>query len=183
MLVPAQRIVVYGVTGSGKSTAALRIGDRLGLPVTLIDELTWLPGWVARPVEEQRDAVATVAAGERWVIDSLYGSMLGLVLPRAELIVGLDYPRALSLWRLVRRTARRAATGEPACNGNRETWRRALGRDSIIRWHFRSWKRKRVRMRAWAHDPAMPPVLLFERPGQLDAWIAALPSGLPERPR
>ena len=38
------RVLVYGVTGSGKTTAALAIGARTGLPVTLVDELTWLPG-------------------------------------------------------------------------------------------------------------------------------------------
>ena len=39
-------VLVHGVTGSGKSTAALAIGARTGHPVTLVDELTWLPGWV-----------------------------------------------------------------------------------------------------------------------------------------
>ena len=34
----ADRILVYGVTGSGKSTAALRIGEVTGLPVTLVDD-------------------------------------------------------------------------------------------------------------------------------------------------
>ena len=28
------RILVYGVTGSGKSTGAIKIGERTGLPVT-----------------------------------------------------------------------------------------------------------------------------------------------------
>ena len=41
-----RRILVYGVTGSGKSTAAARLGAVTGLPVHLADELTWLPGWV-----------------------------------------------------------------------------------------------------------------------------------------
>jgi shikimate kinase len=34
-----QRIVVYGVAGSGKSTMARRIADRLGLPYHDVDEL------------------------------------------------------------------------------------------------------------------------------------------------
>lgn len=40
----AKRVLVYGVTGSGKSTAAVVIGARLGLPVHLADdEFGWLP--------------------------------------------------------------------------------------------------------------------------------------------
>ena len=96
------RVLVYGVTGSGKSTAALAIGARTGHPVTLVDELTWLPGWVPVDGEAQRELVSEVVAGERWLLDSAYGAWLDLVLPRAELVVGLDYPRWLSLGRQAR---------------------------------------------------------------------------------
>jgi adenylate kinase family enzyme len=171
---PPDRILLYGVTGSGKSTAALAVGARTGLPVTLVDELTWLPGWV--PVEEsvQRDVIGEIVAGERWVLDSSYGDWLGFVLPRAQLVVGLDYPRWLSLSRLVRRTVAGAITREPRCNGNVESWRNMLSRKSIIRWHFQSFARKRERMRAWAASPDGPEVLLFRHPRELEAWLASL---------
>lgn len=165
------RVLVYGVTGSGKSTAALAIGGRTGLPVTLVDELTWLPGWVPVEGAVQRELIGGIVAGERWVLDSSYGAWLDLVLPRVQLVVGLDYPRWLSLLRLARRTVSGAVTKEPRCNGNVESWRNMLSRDSILLWHFRSFARKRDRMRAWAADPAMPPVLLFRRPRELEAWL------------
>ena len=170
-MTPPDRILVYGVTGSGKSTAALASGARTGLPVTLVDELTWLPGWV--PVEEsvQREVIGEIVAGERWVLDSSYGDWLGFVLPRAQLVVGLDYPRWLSLSRLVRRTVSGAITREPRCNGNVESWRNMLSRKSIIRWHFQSFARKRERMRAWAASPDGPEVLLFRHPRELEAWL------------
>jgi len=112
------RVLVHGVTGSGKSTAALAIGARTGHPVTLVDELTWLPGWVPVDGEVQRELIGEVVAGERWLLDSAYGDWLDVVLPHAELVVGLDYPRWLSLGRLVRRTVSAAITKEPRCNGN-----------------------------------------------------------------
>jgi adenylate kinase family enzyme len=168
------RVLVYGVTGSGKSTAAVAIGARTGLPLTLVDELTWLPGWVPVDAAVQREMIGEIVAGERWLLDTAYGAHLDLVLPRAELVVGLDYPRWLSLARLVRRTVSRVVTQEPMCNGNVETWRQVFARDSIIVWHFRSFARKRARMRAWAVTPDGPEVVLFRRPRELEAWIAGL---------
>jgi adenylate kinase family enzyme len=169
-----RRILLHGCTGSGKSTAAARIAERLGLPLILADDIGWLPGWVSRSEDEQRAMVAAATAGEAWVLDSTYSRWRDAVTGNPDVILGLDYPRWLSLQRLLRRTARRVVTREAVCNGNVETLRTALGRDSIIRWHFRSWKRKRVTMRAWAADPSAPPTLLFRRPAELEAWIAGL---------
>ena len=96
-------------TGSGKSTAALRIGEVTGLLVTL------------------------VTAQDRWVLDSSYGAWLDIVLPRVQLVVGLDYPRWFSLQRLIRLTAHGIVTGAQRCNGNTESLANALSRNSIVR--------------------------------------------------
>lgn len=162
------------MTGSGKSTCATNLGARTGLPVVLVDELTWQPGWVPVPEEEQRRVFAEIAAGERWVLDSSYSAWLDLVLPRADLVLGLDYPRWLSLQRLVRRSLLRLVDRRPVCNGNTETWRALLSGDSIVVWHFRSFTRKRTRMRAWAATPDGPDVLLFSRPRHLEAWLRSV---------
>ncbi len=168
----ACRILVYGVTGSGKSTAASRIADRTGLPLTLVDELTWQPEWVPMPDEQQRQVFAAIAGGDRWVLDTAYGAWLDLVLPRTQLVVALDYPRWFSLRRLVGRTVARAVDKRPICNGNVQDWHRIWGRDSIIRWHFRSFARKRRRMRAWEAAPDGPPVILIHRPKELEILMS-----------
>ncbi|CUR60574.1 hypothetical protein NOCA1210178 [metagenome] len=99
------------------------------------------------PVEEsaQREVIGRIVAGERWILDSSYGAWVDLVLPRTQLVIGLDYPRWLSLGRLVRRTVSGAITREPRCNGNVESWRNMVSRKSIVRWHFQSFARKRDR--------------------------------------
>ena len=169
------RVLFYGVTGSGKSSAARAFAQATGLPeFSADDDIGWLPGWQQRTVEDQRELAAAIAAQDRWVLDSAYGVWRDVVLPRAELVVGLDYPRWLSLARLVRRSLRRAVTREPVCNGNRETFTRLFIHDSIIRWHFRSFTRKRRVMRSLHSDPATPPAVLFRHPRQLDAWLAEL---------
>lgn len=168
-----RRILVYGVTGSGKSTAAQRIGAATGLPVHLADELTWEPGWVAVPPEVQREIFDRITATDAWVLDTAYSTWLDLALERSELVVGLDFPRWLSLGRLLRRTVGRIVDRRTICNGNVETLRGLLSRDSIIAWHFRSFTRKRTRMRAWAAAGNVP-IVLFRRPDDLERWLHEL---------
>ncbi|MBK8445923.1 MAG: adenylate kinase [Micropruina sp.] len=171
----AKRVLLHGVTGSGKSTAAVAIGARLGLPVHLADEeFGWLPGWVQRPADEVRALAAVSAAEPAWVFDTAYGSFRDLVEPRAEVVIGLDYPRWISLGRLLKRTSIRVIDRRPICNGNVETLRQMFSPDSIIVWHFRSFTRKRATMRTWAARTEGPPVMLVKCPRELERLLSAL---------
>ncbi|MCW5941472.1 MAG: hypothetical protein KIS66_04525 [Fimbriimonadaceae bacterium] len=171
---PYRRVLVYGVTGSGKTTAARRLSEVTGLPWTEVDTLTWEPGWVEVPIEVQRARIAEICAGEAWILDSAYGKWLDIPLERAELIVGLDYSRSLSLFRVIWRTVTRAITGELVCNGNVESFRNLCSRDSLVVWHFRSFGRKRERIRRWQADPGGFVVLAFRRPSEFDRWLREL---------
>jgi adenylate kinase family enzyme len=42
-----RRVVVTGLAGSGKSTFAVALAARTGLPVIHLDLAFWKPGWVA----------------------------------------------------------------------------------------------------------------------------------------
>lgn len=167
------RIMVYGVTGSGKSTLAAAISRRTGVPWHAVDELTWEPNWTPVSDDLQRERMAALCAGDAWIIDHGYGTWLDIPWSRVQLVVALDYPRHLSLARLLRRTVVNIVGRRPICNGNHETLRTAVADDSILRWHFRSFRRKRERIRGWAVDPA-PPVLVFSRPRQAQAWLRSL---------
>jgi len=170
----ARRILVYGVTGSGKTTLAGRLSRLVGIEWTSADDVTWQPGWVLLGEDEQRRIFSEVCARDSWILDTAYSSWLDVALARAELVVGLDYARWRSLGRLVRRTIARNLDHRPICNGNVETWRQTFSRDSIVAWHFRSFTSKHERLVGWAADPAIPPVLLLRTPAQLEAWVDAV---------
>lgn len=145
------------------------------------------PRWTPLRAAETRVEIRSVTSvrecgserGYRRVLDSAYGQWLDIPLARAEMIVGLDYPRWLSLARLIRRTVRRVIGRDVVCNGNRESLRLVLSRNSIIVWHFRSFTRKQRRMREWRADPDLPPVLLFRSPRAARTWLQQLDEASP----
>ncbi|HRJ26418.1 MAG TPA: hypothetical protein PLO61_02770 [Fimbriimonadaceae bacterium] len=172
------RILVYGVTGSGKSTLAAEISRRLGLAWTSVDDLTFLPNWVPVPEAEQRELITRICAEPDWILDTAYGMWLDIPLARVTLIVALDYPRWLSFGRLLRRTVHRVVSRTPVCNGNTESLRLVLSRQSILAWHFRSFARKRSRIRGWAVDPVLQDrVIVLRSLRETRAWLRTLGSG------
>lgn len=169
------RILVYGVTGSGKTTLAAGIAARTGLPWYSVDDLTWEPDWVQIPPQEQRRRIAAICSGERWILDTAYSQWLDVPLARVQLIVALDYPRWFSLGRLLRRSLLRAADRRRICNGNTESFRQLFSRESILVWHFASFARKRGRIRDWAADPSGPPHLRLTSARATRRWLASVP--------
>lgn len=94
-------MLVVGNAGSGKSVLARSIGVTYQLPVVHLDRLYWQPGWVAPESEAWTARVTELAAKECWVIDGNYQKTLLLRLARAELVIYLDMPRWLCLWRVL----------------------------------------------------------------------------------
>ena len=103
LLSNANRIVVVGPCGSGKSTFSRALATIRDLPVIHLDTIFWQPGWVRSPdkvwVEKQEKFIAL----DRWIIDGSYAQTLPLRLARAELVVHLDYPRWIYIARLLKR--------------------------------------------------------------------------------
>lgn len=164
--------MIYGVTGSGKTTLAAQLSKKLGLTFHSVDELCWGPNWQIKPDEEQRELFSRLCAQDAWVLDSAYGKWLDVAEPRATVIVALDYPRWLSFNRLVNRTLRRVVDKKPVCNGNVETWRQVFSRDSILTWHFRSFSSKRRRIRAW--QATGRPMIIHRTARETREWLEGL---------
>jgi adenylate kinase family enzyme len=167
----AQRILVYGVTGSGKTTLAGQLGQIIDIPAIDVDDLSWRPGWMPLPKEEQRAVFDELTRADAWLLDAAYIAWRDAAVERADLVVALDYPRWISLTRLLRRTLTGIVTRREICNGNRDSWRSLVGRRSIVAWHFRSFPRERERMRGWAAAESGPLVVLLGRPREAEAFL------------
>jgi adenylate kinase family enzyme len=98
-----RRVVVTGLAGSGKSTFAVALAARTGLPVVHLDLCFWRPGWVAPSEGEWRETQRVVLAGDAWIADGNYHETLDLRLDRADTLVVLDMPWWLCSGRALRR--------------------------------------------------------------------------------
>lgn len=115
------RIAITGPSGSGKTTLAVEIARTLGLRHVEIDALHHGPNWESCGVDVLRERVLTATEGDDWVTDSTYHTMLGnLVSDRADVLVWLDLPIPLVMWRLLRRTYVRNRDKIELWNGNVE---------------------------------------------------------------
>ena len=171
-----RRVVVGGETNAGKTTFSRALAKRIGVPAIELDALFWGPGWTKATPDDFRARVATVAAGEAWVIDGNYSITRDLVWSRADTFIWLDPPFRVLLWRLFRRTNRRILTREQLWSGNRERFRTAyLSTDSLYVWLARAYPRHR---RAWPNAIAEHPhllVLRFRSPREAAGWLASVP--------
>ncbi|WP_454849364.1 AAA family ATPase [Rhizobium binxianense] len=100
----AERIMVIGCSGGGKSTLSRRICDRLNIPYVSMDrDFYWLPGWVKRDKAEERALIAETVARGRWLMDGSGSSTFDLRLPRAQMVLWVRLPR----WRCLLGVTRR----------------------------------------------------------------------------
>jgi len=139
---------VIGNTGSGKTTFARALAQKLGVPHVELDALHWKSDWVMSSAEEVRAAVGEVLSGDGWVVDGNWGSTLGTtVLDQADEVVWLDLPLMTAFRRLLRRTWRRVRMREELWGTtNRETFRSAfMSRDSILLFQLKTHRTRRRR--------------------------------------
>ena len=168
---PQRLAIVASASGNGKTTVGRQLATQLGLPFLELDSLFHGPNWTQPPLAEIRAQLDPILAGPGWVIDGVYMTHLGNLIPdHAELIVWLDLPIRVWLPRLLRRTYRRIHNQEELWNGNREAWRGVLlGRKALLPYAIRSHFRRR---RQWPAEFGPTPVTRLRKQTEIDAFVA-----------
>jgi adenylate kinase family enzyme len=138
-----KRIIIIGVTGSGKTTLAHELGARLGHKHIELDSLYWELSWKEAPTEVFLNRVAAALDHvDYWVVDGNYRETRPITWVRADTLIWMDYPLHIIFLRLLRRSFKRVFTREELWNGNRESFREQfLSRNSLFVWAWRSYKK------------------------------------------
>ncbi|WP_305986379.1 adenylate kinase [Roseibium sp. MMSF_3544] len=165
-----QRVLIAGCPGSGKSTAALRLGELTGLPVVHLDQLYWKPGWVPPEKGVWPDVLRQQCSEPRWIMDGNYGSTLHLRLEFADTVLFLDYPTWICASRMMKRTfwgrVGGSESGRPDGCPERFNW-------EFFRFILNYRKTKRFRdfeqIREFRGE-----LHVFEHPVELDAFLSGL---------
>lgn len=116
-----KRIVVVGVSASGKTTFARRLAQKTNLPLIHIDEMIWNPGWKYIGDEASIKQLYEVGSGAEWIIEGyIEKGARDFVFERADTIIHLDYHPAIASWRYLVRWWKYRKNPRPELPGSPE---------------------------------------------------------------
>ena len=98
-----KRILIFGNSGAGKTTLALKLGETLGMPVFHLDQLWWLSGWEHDSRENFDRKLAEILKRECWIIDGEYTRTLPERLKFADTAIYLDFSSIRCFRRVLKR--------------------------------------------------------------------------------
>ena len=172
-----ERVLIAGVTGSGKTTLARRVAGLWDLRHVEIDGLFHGENWTPRP--SFIDDVRAFAAEDHWVTEWQYTSKGTdeILAPRAQLVIWLDYPYRVVRTRLLRRTIGRSILRTRMWNDNVEKpiWKMFSGEpeENIIAWQTKTLHKWSERMPDVTGDHPHLTIVRLRHPRDTERWLRA----------
>lgn len=167
------RVNVVGLSGSGKSTIARRLGDALQVAYVEMDSLFHGPNWTEPTEADFRERISDAISGDRWVLDGNYHSKThDLKWERATSIVWVNTPFARNIYQSTSRAIQRAWTQVELWpgTGNRESFRKSFfSSQSVILWALANYRRIQQRYSSVREDQAWAHICFIELRSRRDA--------------
>lgn len=164
-------IMICGCGGSGKSEVASQLGQRLGLPVVLLDMEYWDEHWNALDPESFAQRQRELVADDEWIIDGNYASTMPIRLGKAEAVIFLDIHPLVCLWGIMQR--RYQHRGDDVHSRHRRG-RITLG---FVRYILRYRHTMRPRVERLIAEHAVGDLIRLRTRREVRRFLAAIPSG------
>ncbi len=97
------RIMIFGRSGSGKSTFALALHKSTRLPLHHLDKYFFTKNWAERDTHDFLSIQQSIVNEDFWIIDGNSIKSLEMRYARADLVMHLNYPRWICYWRVFKR--------------------------------------------------------------------------------
>lgn len=99
-----RKFYILGTVGSGKSFLGKKISKGLGIKHYDLDDIYWERKYdKKRTRKEMEGMLRNVCRRKSWIIEGVYGTWTKKVVGESEVIILLDFPLAVLVWRLIKR--------------------------------------------------------------------------------
>ena len=92
-----KKIIVIGCPGSGKTTFALKLRDKIGLPLFHLDAIWHKPDRTHISRDEYDSRLAEIMALDEWIIDGNYASTIEARIKECDTVFLFDLPTEVCL--------------------------------------------------------------------------------------
>ncbi|GAA2106015.1 hypothetical protein GCM10009801_82070 [Streptomyces albiaxialis] len=174
-----KKIAVFGPPATGKTTLAKWLSSQLQYPHTDLDEILFTPDGPL-PLEEFRRQAGEVTQRDEWIVEGNFSKLADVVWHRADILVWLDFPLTLIMYRIIRRSLRQLTGHEDSAQARRLTWSKAFfARRSLLRTAIRKYRKNRPRYAQQVSRTADLgiEVVRLRSPRQVHRWTAELKKG------
>ena len=171
-----KRIIVAGVSGSGKTYTAKAISESLSIAHFDLDNYYWESGWKEKNRQKFNEIVSNLTSNDAWVISGNFSNIEMPIFERCDHIIWLDYSIFRCLAQSFTRSVRRIIKKEPCCNGNFETFKQLFfSKNSIILWVLSSYnKRRTFYNQLFSSNNKTKNLIKFSSINETNAWLKKL---------
>lgn len=164
-----KKIAIVGAPGTGKTTLADKLSEKLNIEATHIDGLHHLENWKIRDKSERDKMILDIVAKDEWIIDGTYSSTLKERFEKSDLIIWLDFSTFAEIKGIMERYIKNKGKEKPEIPGCKEK----------MDWEFFSYvlkynKEKRNRIVEKLEGIDKNKVLIFKNRKQVNKWLGGL---------
>lgn len=174
-----RKIALFGPPATGKTTLAKWLSVELGYPHTDLDDLLFTPDGPL-PLPEFRRQAGEITRHDAWIVEGNFSKLADVVWHRADVLVWLDFPLPLIVYRIVRRSLYQLTGHEDSPQARRLTWSKAFfHRRSLLRTAIRKYRTNRPRYALQVAETADRgvQVVRLRNPREVRRWMTELRNG------
>ena len=100
-----KKIIIFGLTGSGKTTLANKLSKILKIKSYCTDDLVYKRRWDIKVSEKEfKEKLNRIVKKDKWIIEGVYSKWMNQILKKADLVISLDIKKPILMKRVIKRS-------------------------------------------------------------------------------